>query len=96
MNLNLINQILYLTHDKWDEFSKVKSREEFKTFLINVVEYNSEIEKTLEMILEYSNGEDRILMMVGVFEIIKKNYPEDYKYVMTRIKVKSLKEELGF
>lgn len=96
MNKEVITKIIYLTHDKWGtKLVKKNYRDEFEQFLIYFLKECPEGEKTLDMILEYANKDDKLLIMKGVFNILQAQHPTEYKFVSTRTKVKQMKKELN-
>lgn len=92
----IINKILYLTHDKWNDKTKPKYRKEFEDFLKVMVNRQPKVEEFLETLYEYSNKDDKLLIMKGAHQILKEHFPEDYDFVVKRIYSKNKKKELGF
>lgn len=89
---DIINKILYLTHDKWEDKTKIKYRNEFEEYLKLFLEYNPEIEQELEIMLEYSNTKENLLTYKGVMEILKNKDKETDTQVCLRVFSKNKKD----
>lgn len=92
MNTDLVNKLLYLTHDRWhksritnEEREKhLLDRSNFKEYLELFIENQPNSIKDIEMIIEYGKDEEVFLIKQGVFEILKKSYPEIHDSVIKR------------
>lgn len=93
MSFEIVDKILYLTHDKWSDRTIVKYREEFREFLIIFLKQNPKIEEELEMMLEYAQNGDALLTYVGVVNILKKADPQTHRKVITRQFAKNAKKK---
>ena len=96
--LGTIQELLYLTHDKWKDKVEVAHRDFFFDYLMKICENEASAERKLEIIIEYGQGGDRLVIMKGVINILKNAFPETHKIIMTEYyadnKKKKLAEEL--
>jgi len=74
-NNNLINRVLYLTHDKWKV--KINNRTKLKEFLEIMLDLKPKSEYLLREIIEF----DGLVMAVGVVNYVGKKEPALFREV---------------
>ncbi len=93
MNQDLINKILYLTHDKWIKSQITQQerqkhnldRENFKEYLTMFIDKEPNCIKDLQTIVDYGQDEKQyFIIKKSVLYLLKECYPEIHKSVATR------------
>ncbi len=90
---SIILEILYLTHDKWKDRTEVKGRESLKNYLIDFLELEPKAEEDLKMIVEYGQEDDKLVIQIGVIQILKKAYPITHSRVTKRQHISKVKQD---
>lgn len=89
-----IAEILYLTHDKWENKTIIAHREDFKQYLEDFLSLEPEAENDLKIIIDLGQQENNLVIMKGVINILRNNYLQTHKTIIKRAYAKRMKKEL--
>ena len=85
MNKIIIDNILFLTHDKWLPQMKKENRIEFEKFLIAYTNRNPDALNILEELYNQCLKQDKLLLKLGVIKVLKDYDIVTYNYVNNRL-----------
>lgn len=99
----IINKVLNLTHDKFhDSWVKLNNgevhledRKNFEQYLSEFIDKQPSIETDLEVMLEYVDKNDVLLLKRGLMNILKGSYPKIHEEIITRQFSKYVKKKIG-
>ena len=90
----VIEDILYHTHDKWKDV-EISGREELKMYLEDFIEKEPKAKEELRIISDLATGEDTLLVMKGVMNILQKKFPETHNIICQKHYFDKMRKEKG-
>jgi len=94
MRGDVVDRILYLTHDQWSDKTRVKSREDFRQYLLDFLHREPDCRYELESIIDLGQKENNLVLMRSVINILSIQYPETHNSLRRERAYKRLRDML--